>query len=66
MKGMVPVLVGFGRALRDEGLAVGTGDVATCAAADVSCWNSTTSTASPLVTSRIPTVGLVSVASAIE
>ena len=34
VKGMVPVLVGFGRALRDEGLAVGPGDVATyCAAA---------------------------------
>ena len=31
---MVPVLVGFGRALRDEGLAVGPGDIATyCAAA---------------------------------
>ena len=34
MKGMVSVLVGFGRALRDRGLAVGPGDVATyCAAA---------------------------------
>ena len=34
MKGMVPVLVGFGRALRSRGLAVGPGDVATyCAAA---------------------------------
>jgi uncharacterized protein len=34
VKGLVPVLVGFGRALRDEGLAVGPGDVATyCAAA---------------------------------
>jgi uncharacterized protein with von Willebrand factor type A (vWA) domain len=33
-KGMVPVLVGFGRALRSRGLAVGPGDVATyCAAA---------------------------------
>ncbi len=34
MKGIVPVLVGFGRALRARGLAVGPGDVATyCAAA---------------------------------
>ena len=34
MKGMVPVLVGFARALRSRGLAVGPGDVATyCAAA---------------------------------
>jgi uncharacterized protein len=31
--GLVPVLVGFGRALRDEGLAVGPGDVATYCAA---------------------------------